>query len=210
MLAAGIIEPSYSEWSNPIVMVKKPNGKYRFCLDFRKVNSVSKKDAYSLPNMNGILDKLRSARYISTIDLNQAYFQIPLARGSREITVFSVPGKGLYHFTRMPYGLTGAPAAFQRLLDKLIGPEMEPHAFAYLNDIVIVTFTFEEHLDRLDRVSNKIRATELTINSEKCEFCRSQIWYLRFIVQREGLRGSWSRLFYRPNTNIFVYIKSFY
>ena len=79
MLGAGIIEP-YSEWSNPIVMIKKSNGKYRFCLDFRKVNSVSKKDAYSLPNMNSILDKLRAVRYISTIDLSQAYFQIPLER----------------------------------------------------------------------------------------------------------------------------------
>jgi len=107
MLKAGIIEPSYSEWSNPIVMVRKPNGKYRFCLDFRKVNSLSKKDAYPLPNMNGILDKLRAARYISTIGLSQAYFQIPLAKESREITVFSVPGKGLYHFMRMPYGGTG-------------------------------------------------------------------------------------------------------
>ena len=187
MLGAGIIEPSFSEWSNPIVMVKKSNGKYRFCLDFRKVNGVSKKDAYPLPNMNGILDKLRSARYISTIDLSQAYFQIPLAKESREITAFSVPGKGLYHFTRMPYGLTGAPATFQRLLDKLIGPEMEPHAFAYLDDIVVVTPTFEEHLAWLDRVLTKIFDAGLTINPEKCEFCRSQVRYLGFIVQRDGL-----------------------
>jgi len=93
-------------------MVKKPNGKYRFCLDFRKVNSVSKKDAYPLLNMNKILDKLRSARYISIIDLSQAYFQILLAKDGRKITAFSVPGKGFYHFTRMPYGLTGAPATF--------------------------------------------------------------------------------------------------
>lgn len=187
MLEAGIIEPSYSEWSNPVVMVKKPNGKYRFCLDFRKVNDVSKKDAYPLPHMNSILDKLRAARYISTIDLSQAYFQIPLERRSREITAFSVPGKGLYHFVRMPYGLTGAPATFQRLLDKLIGPEMEPHAFAYLDDIVIVTPTFEEHLEWVGRVLDKIFAAGLTINPEKCEFCRSQVRYLGFIVRREGL-----------------------
>jgi len=80
MLAAGIIEPSKSEWSSPIVMIKKPNGSYRFCLDFRQLNSVSKKDAYLLSYMNAILDKLRSASYISTIDLSQAYFQIPLER----------------------------------------------------------------------------------------------------------------------------------
>jgi len=187
MLKAGIIESSYSEWSNPIVMVKKPNGKYRFCLDFRKVNSLSKKDAYPLPNMNGILDKLRAARYISTIDLSQAYFQIPLAEKSREITAFSVPGKGLYHFTRMPYGLTGAPATFQRLLDRLIGPEMEPFAFAYLDDIVIVTPTFEEHMAWLRKVLDKITGAGLTVNLDKCEFCRSQVRYLGFIVQGEGL-----------------------
>jgi len=154
---------------------EKAKRKYHFCLDFRKVNSISKKDAYPLPNMNGILDNLRSARYISTIDLSQAYFQISLATDSREITTFSVLGKGLYHFTRMPYGLTGASTTFQRLLDKLIGPEMEPHAFASI---------FEEYLEWLDRVLNKIIAAGLTVNREKCEFCRSQIRYLGFIVQR--------------------------
>jgi len=88
----------------------------------------------------------------------------------------------------MPYGLTGAPASFQCLLDKLIGPEMKSHAFAYLDDIVIVTSTFEEHLEWLDRVLNKISAAGFTINSEKCEFCRSQVRYLGFIiVQRGGL-----------------------
>ncbi|XP_011701743.1 PREDICTED: uncharacterized protein LOC105458270 [Wasmannia auropunctata] len=157
MLDAGIIEPSNSEWSTPIVMVKKPNGSYRFCLDFRKLNSASKKDAYPLPYMNAILDKLRAARYISTIDLSQAYFQIPLEINSRELTAFTVPGKGLFHFTRMPYGLTGAPATFQRLLDRLIGPEMEPHAFAYLDDIVVVTPTFEEHIKWLKKVFERIR-----------------------------------------------------
>ncbi|XP_029680942.1 uncharacterized protein K02A2.6-like [Formica exsecta] len=99
--------------------------------------------------------------------VSQAYFQIPVAKESREITAFSVPGKGLYYFTRMPYGLTEAPATFQRLLDKIIGPEMEPHAFAYLDDIVIVTPTFEEHLEWLESVLTKTFAADLTINPEK-------------------------------------------
>lgn len=188
MLEAGIIEPSNSESSNPVVMVRKASGKYRFCLDFRKVNSISKKDAYPLSNMTVILDKLRAARYISTLYLSQAYFQIPLAKKSREITVFRVPGKGLYHFTRMPYGLTGTPATFQRLLNRLIGPEMEPHIFAYSDDIVIVTSTFEEHLEWLDRVLVKISGSGLVIKPKKCEFCRSQVRYLGFLVQRDCLR----------------------
>ena len=94
---------------------------------------------------------------------------------------------GLYHFTRMPYGLTGAPATFQRLLDRLIGPEMEPFAFAYLDDIVIATPTFEEHITWLNRVMDRITSAGLTINPDKCEFCRAQVRYLGFVVQRDGL-----------------------
>ncbi|XP_076656370.1 uncharacterized protein LOC143361015 [Halictus rubicundus] len=188
LLAEDIIEPSNSEWSSPIVMVKKSNGKYRFCLDFRKVNEVSKKDAYPLPIMSSILDKLRAARYISTLDLSQAYFQIPLEESSKPITAFTVPGKGLFQFKRMPYGLSGAPATFQRLLDRLIGPEMEPHAFAYLDDIIIATSTFEEHLSWLSRIFRRIKSAGLIVNPEKCEFCREEVRYLGFVVSREGLK----------------------
>ncbi|KAL6430594.1 hypothetical protein ACFW04_006885 [Cataglyphis niger] len=99
--------------------------------------------------------------------VDQAYFQIPLERNSRKLTAFTVPGKSLFHFTRMPLSLTGAPATFQRLLDRLIGPEMEPHAFAYLDDIVVVTRTFEEHLVWLKRVLDRIKGADLTINPEK-------------------------------------------
>lgn len=187
MLREDVIEPSDSEWSSPIVMIKKPNNTYRFCLDFRKVNSVSKKDAYPLPYMTAILDKLRTAQYISKIDLSQAYFQIPLDEDSKHITAFTVPGMGLFQFKRMPYGLTGAPATFQRLLDRLIGPECEPYAFAYLDDIIIVTQTFDEHLQRLEQILKRITDAGLTINPEKCEFGCAQVKYLGYIVDRHGL-----------------------
>lgn len=188
MLSDGIIEPSSSDWSSPIVMVKKASGKLRFCLDFRKVNSVTKKDAYPIPLMNSILDRLRQANYITTLDLSQAYFQIPLAADSREITAFTVPGMGLYQFRRMPFGLTNAPATFQRLLDRLIGPEMQPHVYVYLDDIIIVTPTFDEHVLWLRRVLTKIRNAGLTINPDKSEFCRPEVKYLGFLVNREGLQ----------------------
>jgi len=106
-------------------------------------------------------------------------------KDSHEIIAFSVSGKGLYHFTRMPYGLTGAPATFQRLLDRLIGPEMEPFAFAYLYDIV--TPTFEEHMVWLKKVLDRITSAGLTVNLDKCEFCCLQVRYLGFIIQGEGL-----------------------
>jgi len=119
---------------------------------------------------------------ILTIDLNQAYFQIPLAKKNRKITAFSISGKELYHFTRMSYDLTGAPATFQRLLNHLISPEMKPFAFAYLNNIVIVIPTFEK-----DMVLDKITSVGLTVNPNKCKFCRSQVHYLGFIMQGERL-----------------------
>lgn len=126
--------------------------------------------------MDGILDKLRSARYISTLDLSHAYHQVPSDAESKEITAFTVPNRGLYQFTRMPYGLTNAPATFQRLVDRLIGPKLEPHAFAYLDDIIVVTDTLEEHLQWLDRVLRRIFEAGLTINpSVRILLCAGEI-----------------------------------
>jgi len=118
----------------------------------------------------------------------------------------TVPGKGLFHCTRMPYGLTGAPATFQRLLDHLIDPAMEPHVFAYLDDIVVVTKTFDEHLERLSRVLSRIRGARLTINPDKSKFCRSHVKYLGFLVQHDGLKIDHDKtapiLEYSPPRNI--------
>lgn len=108
-------------------MHPKPDGSYRFCLDFRAVNKVTKKDAYSTPRTDRILDGLRGARYTSNIDLSHAYYQIPLHPSGKEKTAFRVPGIGLYQFKRMHYGLTNAPVTFQLLVDPLFGPEWEPY-----------------------------------------------------------------------------------
>ena len=118
ILKQGIIERSCSNWSNPIVIIKKPNGEYRFCLDFRKVNKISKKDLYPIPLINELLDTLRSAKFISKRDLKLAYLQIPLEKNSKPSTAFTVPGKGMYQFKRIPFALTNAPATFQRLMDE--------------------------------------------------------------------------------------------
>ena len=104
MLEEDAIEPWYSDWLNPILMIRKPNGKYRFCLDFRKVNKITKKELYPIPIMAEILDALRSAKYLSKIDLRSAYHQIPLEEELRKIRAFTVPGKGMYQFKRMPFG----------------------------------------------------------------------------------------------------------
>ena len=187
MVAEGVIKESFSEWSTPIVMAKKANGGYRLCLDFRKLNAVSKKDAYPIPYMSDILKQLKASKYISTTDLSSAFNPIPLDEACQEYTAFTVPGRGLFQFVRMPFGLSNAPATFQRLIDRVIGPELRPHAFCYLDDIIVVTETFEEHLKWLEAALDKTTQANLTVNPEKCEFCRSEVKYLGYVVNRKGL-----------------------
>ena len=184
----GIIEPSNSAWSSPVVIVKKKNGKARFCIDFRKVNEVTEKDAYPLPQVTATLDKLRGARYLTTLDLKSGYWQVPLTPDSRPVTAFTVPGKGLMQFRVMPFGLHSAPATFQRLLDNIIGPALEPHVFVYLDDIIIISQDFEGHLKLLAEVFRRLREAHLRLNPEKCRFCVDRLTYLGHVVDRGGIR----------------------
>jgi len=188
MLRNGVIEPSTSPWSSPVVVVRKKDGRPRFCIDFRRVNEVTERDAYPLPQINATLDKLRGARYLTTLDLQQGYWQIPLAPESRAVTAFTVPGRGLMQFRVMPFGLHSAPATFQRLLDTILGPELEPHVFAYLDDIIIASPTFEDHLRHLREVFRRLKDAHLRLNPEKCRFCVPELKYLGHIVNRQGVR----------------------
>ena len=188
MLELGVIEPSKSPWSSPVVMVKKPNNEYRFCIDFRKVNQVSKRDAYPLPYVSTILDRLHSARVFSSIDIKSAYWQIPLAEESKEVTAFTVPGKGLFHFRRMPFGLHTAPATWQRFVDTTLGADLEPWAFIYLDDIIVATPDFATHSEVLRKVFERLVDAGLTVNREKCEFLKTELRYLGHIVDANGIR----------------------
>ena len=188
MESEGVIEPSSSAWSSPVVVVRKKDGKHRFCIDFRKVNAVTKPDAYPLPHITATLDKLRGAKYLSTLDLKNGYWQVPLAPESRPITAFTIPGRGLMQFRVMPFGLHSAPATFQRLLDSILGPELEPHVFVYLDDIIIASPTFDTHLRHLAEVFRRLRNAKLRLNPEKCQFCRAELQYLGHVVTREGIQ----------------------
>ena len=179
---------------SPVLMVRKSNRSYRLCINFREINRVTKKDAFPLPPMTKILDKLQKANYISTIDLDQAFHQVPLDEKSKELTAFTVPGRGLSQFTQMHFELTNAPATFQRLIHKVIGPELEPHVFAYLYDVIIVSETFEDYLKWLKEVLDRLAAASLSINPEKCLFFRSEIKYLGFLINNEGAKVDPSKL----------------
>lgn len=187
MLRLGIVEVSNSPWSSPIVLVKKKDGSYRFCVDFRKLNSVTVRDSYPLPLVSDTLDKLRNAKYLSSLDIKSAYWQIPMSESSKQYTAFTVPNRGLFQFRRMPFGLHNSAATWQRFIDKVVGHDLEPFVFVYLDDIVIVTDSLEKHLSVLEEVFRRLREAKITISEDKCQFCRPQMKYLGYVVDRNGL-----------------------
>lgn len=162
MQELGVIEPSRSPWASPIVMVPKPDGTLCFCNDFRRLNEVSSFDGYPMPRVDELLDRLGKARFISTLDLTKGYWQIPLAPGLREKTALST-SSGHLQYRVLPFGLHGAPATFQWMMDILLRPHQE-YAAAYIDDLVIHSESWEEHPTRLRRVLMELRKTGLTAN----------------------------------------------
>ena len=199
------MEPSKAPWSSPVVMVKKHDGKYRMCIDYRRVNKQTKHNAYPIPQMEAIFRKLQTAKYISTIDLSSAYHQISIKNESRDVTSFTVPGLGLYRWARLPFGLTNAPACFQNFINKVITSELEPYCYCYLDDIIVATPDFESHLRVLEIVLRKLVDAKLTVNRDKSVFCQAEVKYLGILVNRDGFRPDPEKIdaifeFRRPKT----------
>ena len=186
MLRLGVIEPSHSPWSSPIVMVPKPDGTLRFCNDFRRLNEVSEFDCYPMPRVDELLDRLGRARFISTLDLTKGYWQVPLSEQAKPKTAFSTPN-GHWQYRVLPFGLHGAPATFQRLMDVLLRPH-QAYAAAYIDDVVIHSETWEDHLERLRRVLLELRRAGLTANPRKCHLALSEAKYLGYQVGRGLIR----------------------
>lgn len=174
MLHLGVIEPSDSPWSFPVVMIRKRDNSYRFCVDYRRLNKITKRDACPLPLISSILDKLRSAKYLSALDVKSAYWPVPVEESSRPHRAFSVPGRGFFHFCRMPLGLTNAPAILQRLMDRVIGHDLEPFVFQYLSDLIVATPTLQQHM-------------EILLSREKCKLCLPSLKCLGFVIYNNGL-----------------------
>lgn len=195
-LASGVVERSNSDWALLIVPVTKKGEsgaegriKVRMCLDARKLNERTRRDAYPLPHQDRILGRLSASKYLSTIDLSKAFWQIPLQPESRKYTAFRVFGRGLFQFTRLPFGLVNSPATLSRLMDQVLGyGELEPNVFVYLDDIVIVSNTLEEHLRSLKEVAKRLKAANLSINIEKSKFCVQELPYLGFVLSKNGIR----------------------
>ena len=202
MLANNIIEESKSEWSSPMVIVGKRDGTIRICVDYRKLNVISETDAYPMPRIDELIDKVGGSCYISTLDLTRGYWQIPVAKEDRVKTAFSTP-YGLFQFHVMPFGLQGAPATFQRLIDRII--QGVDFAAAYLDDLIVFSSTFDEHLAHLQTVFERLRKAGLTLKAKKCELGAAQCEYQGHVVGNGVVRPQESKIvaienFARPET----------
>lgn len=194
MMELDVIEQSTSAWASPLVCVPKTNGKIRICLDSRKLNSVTKKVSYPLPNINMILGQISNAKFISSVDLSDAFWQIPLHDADKEKTAFVVPGRGLYHFKVMPFGLCNASASQSRLMDVVIGVDLQPNVFVYLDDIIICSETLEEHLKLLKKISERIKEAGLTIGIAKSKFGCKNLRYLGYVLSENGIMTDSSKV----------------
>ena len=145
--AAGIVRKSTSPWAFPIVVVRKKDGTARICVDYRRLNDVTKKDAHPLPRIDDIFDALRGAKYFSTLDLASGYHQVSVEPEDQEKTGFVTPW-GHYEYTVMPFGLCNAPATFQRLMALIFSGLIGIDCLIYLDDIIIFGPTFEVHINK--------------------------------------------------------------
>lgn len=187
MLHDGVIQPSKSPWSSPVVLVKKKDHSLRFCVDYRRLNKITKKDLYPMPRIDDALDTLQGAQYFSSIDLRCGYWQIPMAPDDKAKTAFATPD-GLYEFNVMPFGLCNAPATFERMIDSVLRGLKWRTCLCYLDDIVVFSRTFEEHLLRLEEVLQCLSNAGLQLNKKKCRFGARRIKVLGHLVDSAGIR----------------------
>jgi hypothetical protein len=184
----GLIRKSASPWASPVVIVDKKGGDKRLCVDYRKLNAVTKADAYPLPRIDDMLESFSNATWFTTLDLASGYWQVAMEPADIEKTAFITPF-GLYEFLVMPFGLAYAPGTFQRLMNRILQEYLGKFVAVYLDDVIIYSKgTLEQHLDHLRQVFETLRRANLKIKLKKCYFCFPNIHFLGHVVGREGIR----------------------
>ena len=187
MAEQGIIEPSTGPWSSPILMVMKPDNTIRFCCDYRKLNSVTRKDSQPLPRIDDTLDALAGSKWFSTLDLKSGFWQVGVAEKDREKTAFSIHGSELWQFKVMPFGLCNSPATFERLMEKVLSRLTWRKCLLFIDDIIVYSKTFDEHIENLDKVFERLREAKLKLSPQKCVLFQKQVSFLGHTISENGV-----------------------
>ena len=212
MLDAGVIRPSNSPWCNAVVLVRKKDGSLRFCIDFRKLNSLTVKDSHPLPRICETLESLTGAAHYSTFDMNSGFWQVPMDEESKQYTAFTLGSMGLYECESMPFGLCNTPPTFQRLMQNCLGELNLTYCLIYLDDVIVFSETPEEHLWRMHVVFNRLQEHSLKLKPSKCDVFKSEINYLAHHVSWKGVLPSEKNLesiAQCPPPDTYTKVKSF-
>ena len=193
LLKTSRISPSKSDWSSPIVLVKKKSSDLRLCVDYRKLNSVTVKDNYPLPHIDSILDHFAGCQYFSTLDLSNGYWQVPVHPDDRHKTAF-ICQKGLYEWNVMPFGLCNAPATFQRLMNNIFQEFVGIFLLIYIDDIIIFSKSAEEHFANIKATLEQIINVNIRLNPKKCKFFMEKVNFLGHTVSIDGIEPDPSKV----------------
>ena len=186
LVQRGMVEPADGAWSSPVVLVRKKDQSWRLCVDYRRLNAATRKDAYPLPRIDDSLDALAGSMYFSTLDLVSGYWQVPLDQDAREKSAFVTRG-GLWQWKVLPFGLTSAPATFERLMEKVLKGLQWQTLLLYLDDVIVFSKDFESHLERLAEVCQRFRSAQLKLRPEKCQLFQREVHYLGHVVSQHGV-----------------------
>lgn len=187
MLRDGVVERSNSPWASPVILVSKKDGTTRFCVDYRKLNEVTIKDCYPIPRIDESLESIGKATIFSVMDMKSGYWQVPLDDDAKSKSAF-VTSEGLYQFNRMPFGLCNAPATFQRLMDGLFSSCRFNFCLIYLDDLIVFSRTFAEHIQHLKYVFEICEKANIRINPKKSKFAQEELLYLGHSITANGIK----------------------
>ena len=185
-MGGGQIEPSDSPWASYVVLVTKKDGSTRFCVDYRRLNSLTIKDAYPLPLSDDSLRLLGNHQWFSTMDLASGYWQVAMSPEAKRKAAF-VTNQGLFQFRLMPFGLCNAPATFERLMDRVLCGMRWSRCLVYLVDVISFGTSIPEALARLEEVLSRLSDFGLQLKAKKCTFMQTEVAFLGYIVGRTGL-----------------------
>lgn len=187
LLDKGMVSESHSPWSSPVLMVRKKDGTYRMCIDFRMVNSLTEPDAFPLPRIDDSLDALGGNTFYSSLDLVQGYHQLEMEEDSKPITAFCTRS-GLYQWEVLSFGLATAPGCFERLMERVLHGLHWKTLLVYLDDILVFSPGFETHLERLGEVFSRLQKANLKLKPSKCSLFATEVEYLGHVVNADGIK----------------------